>query len=193
MHKFVPILSLLLFFACKNQETQTPLLGQKPDETFNRDMLGRIIRFTGKLPPKGATHENKFDPKFDAHYQNLVAQYRIELFYRDSARSDIYLLLSRIAPSMTVKRVGTGVHLRMAGDSITFYNEVFRTWKMPEEELAKKGAFLFSKMVRGEDLRPYYNENSGKEEYIEFPDANVHFDTLRRVWVSKQADLLKGY
>jgi hypothetical protein len=48
-------------------------------------------------------------------------------------------------------------------------------------------------MVRSEDLRPYHNENSGKEEYIEFPDAHVHFDTLRRVSVSKQVHSLEGY
>jgi len=94
---------------------------------------------------------------------------------------------------MQVKRVGTGVCLRFEGDSITYYNEVFRTWKMPEEELAEKGGLLFSKMVRGEDLTPYYNANSGKEEYIEFPDDQVRFDTLRRVWVSAQGDLLEEY
>lgn len=156
-------------------------------------MLGSIIRYTAKLPPKGATHENKFDPKFDEHYQKQIEEHRIDLYHRDSSTMDVYLLVSRIAPSMTVKRVGTGVHLRMSGDSITYYNEVFRTWKMPEETLAQKGALLFSKMVRSEDLTPYYNANSGKEEYIEFPDDNVRFDTEKRVWVSGLGDLLEDY
>jgi len=193
MKYIIPILLLLLVLGCQNTEKTLELLGEKPNEAFEQDMLGRIIRYTGKLPPKGATHANKFDPKFDEHYENLARQHRIDLYYRDSATLDLYLLVSRIAPSMQVKRVGTGVHLRFEGDSITYYNEVFRTWKMPEEELAEKGGLLFSKMVRGEDLTPYYNENSGKEEYIEFPDAQVRFDTLRRVWVSAQGDLLEEY
>lgn len=194
MKQIVPIFSLLIFFACQNAETlHTPPVGQKPNAAFEQQMLHHIIRFTSRLPPKGATHDNKFDAQFDDHYQKQVEQHRIDLFHRDSSTSDIYLLVSRIAPSMSVKRVGTGVHLRMAGDSVTYYNEVFRTWKMAEDELAKKGAMLFTKMVKGEDLKPYYNANSGKEEYIEFPDVNVHFDTLRRVWLSKQTDLLEEY
>jgi len=198
MKQIVPVLSLLLFVACQNAETQhtetqnTPI-GQKPDEAFEQQMLQRIIRYTSKLPPKGATHENKFDPKFDSHYQKQLEQHRLELYSSNLNNTDVYLLVSRIAPSMAVKRVGTGIHLRMAGDSITYYNEVFRTWKMTEEELGRKGTLLFAKMVKGEDLTPFYNANSGKEEYIEFPDANVHFDTLRRVWVSKQIDLLEDY
>ncbi|MDO8969908.1 MAG: hypothetical protein Q7U74_04410 [Saprospiraceae bacterium] len=193
MKQIVPFLLLLVFLACQNTEKISPNIGQKPDEVLAQKMLGKIIRYAAKLPPKGATHENKFDPKFDEHYQKQAEEHRIDLYHRDSATSDIYLLVSRIAPSMTVKRVGTGIHLRMAGDSITYYNEVFRTWKMPEETLAQKGALLFSKMVRGEDLTPYYNANSGKEEYIEFPDDNVRFDTEKRVWISGLGDLLEDY
>ncbi len=185
----ISILALLLFSACQNTEKISPNIGQKPDEVLAQKILGGIIRFTAKLPPKGANHENKFDPKFDEHYQKQVEQHRIDLYHQDSSTTDVYLLVSRIAPSMSVKRVGTGIHLRMSGDSITYYNEVFRTWKMPEETLAKKGAMLFSKMVRKEDLTPYYNANSGKEEYIEFPDENVRFDTEKRVWSTGQGEM----
>lgn len=193
MKYILPVLVFCLFFACRNAENSTAGIGQLPDKALEQEILNRIIRYLGQLPPKGATHENKFDARFDEHYQALVPQHRIDLYHRDSVTGDIYLLVSRIAPSMYVKRVGTGIHFSMPADSITHYNEVFRTWKMPEDELAKKGGMLFSKMVRGEDLRPFYPQNSGKEEYIEFPDANVRFDTLRRIWVSNRSDLLEEY
>lgn len=152
---------------------------------LEQEMLMHIIRYIGKLPPKGATHKNKFDPLFDGHYAQAVQEHRIDLYHRDTTTGDTYLLVSRIAPSMTVKRVATGVHLRMVGDSIVYYQEVFRTWKMPEEQFTEKSTLLFAKMVRGENLSPYYPQNSGKEEYIEFPDAHTRFDTTQRIWVNQ--------
>jgi hypothetical protein len=178
------ILFPFLFANCQQSAT----IGQKPDETLERQTLKSIIRYAGKLPPKGANHDNKFDPKFDEYYEKLAQQHRIDLYHQDSKTGDLYLLVSRIAPSLQVKRVATGIHLRMAGDSITYYNEVFRTWKMPEAELAEKGAMLFAKMVKGEDLNPYYPQNSGKEEYIEFPDSKVRFDTQKRRWIVEGDD-----
>lgn len=181
------ILLPFLFAAC--QQT----IGKKPDEALERQTLNSIIRYIGKLPPKGATHDNKFAPAFDEYYDQLATQHHIDLYHQDAKTGDIYLLVSRIAPSLQVKRVATGIHLRMAGDSITYYNEVFRTWKMPEAELANKGSMLFAKMVKGEDLTPYYPQNSGNEEYIEFPDPKVHFDTQKRRWVMEGEDPLEEY
>src|SRR5690625_6390117 len=39
-------------------------------------------------------------------------------------------------------------------------------------------------MIDSNDLSIYYPENSGSEEYIEFPNAYTQFDTATRRWVS---------
>jgi hypothetical protein len=50
--------------------------------------------------------------------------------------------------------------------------------------MIEKGQMLFVKMIQGKDLSPYYPQNSGKEEYIEFPDEMVKFDTDKRRWLT---------
>ncbi|MCS7036548.1 MAG: hypothetical protein RMJ33_10780 [Saprospiraceae bacterium] len=175
---FLTFFAAILLLAC-----QPSPKGQKPDAETAQRLLEKIIRYTGHLPKK-ATHETKFDSAFNEFYAQELAKHRIDLYYRNERTGDIYLLVSRIAPSLTVKRVATGIHMRMEGDSIAYYNEVFRTWKMPEPELAEKASMLFEKMVRGQDLSQYYPQNSDKEYYIEFPDPNTRFDVEKRRWVS---------
>lgn len=157
--------------------------GQKPDAETEKKMLNRIIRYCGYVPKK-ANHLTKFNAVYDTFYMDQAGKHKIDLMYQDEKKGDTYLLVSRIAPSLKVKRVAIGIKLRMENDSIAHYEEVFRTWKMPEEELNVKATMLFNKMVAGKDLSPYYPQNSGKEDYIEFPDPNTRFDTNKRRWVS---------
>ncbi|HRD80821.1 MAG TPA: hypothetical protein PLL53_08695 [Saprospiraceae bacterium] len=179
--------TMLLLSSCGNKTASTAV---QPDAETAQLWLNRIIRYTAHLPGK-ASHETKFDTIHNAFYAEQTAKYRVEYYHQNGA--DHYLLVSRPAPSLKVKRVGIGIHARMAGDSLAHYNEVFRTWKMEEPQLAQKGALLFNLMVQGEDLSPYYTQNSGQEEYIEFPDAHTSFDTLRRQWVSTLSDPLAPY
>ena len=68
---------------------------------------------------------------------------------------------------------------------ISDYEEVFRTWKMVPDTLAKREMILFDKFVRGESLTPYETKNSGGVEYIEFPDERTYFDKQAKQWKSK--------
>lgn len=179
--------AMLLLTSCGDKTASTAL---QPDAETAQLWLHRIIRYAAHLPPN-AGHDTKFDTVYNAFYAEQIAKYRVDYYHQNGA--DHYLFVSRPAPSLKVKRVGIGIHARMAGDSLAYYNEVFRTWKMEKPPLAKKGALLFDLMVKGKDLRPYYTENSGQEEYIEFPDAHTSFDTLRRQWVSTLADPLAPY
>lgn len=179
--------AVLLLPSCVNNTGAT---AAPPDAETAQLWLQRIIRYAAHLPGK-ASHETKFDTIYNAFYAEQAAQYRVDFYHQSGA--DHYLLVSRPAPSLKVKRVGIGIHARLAGDSLAHYNEVFRTWKMEEPQLAQKSALLFHLMVQGKDLSPYYTQNSGQEEYIEFPDAHTSFDTLRRQWVSTLPDPLAPY
>jgi hypothetical protein len=68
--------------------------------------------------------------------------------------------------------------------SLRYYEEVFRTWKMPENVLNERYPVLFDKMVKGESLEPYYSKNKG-DQYIEFPDDRFYFDAQTRTWNDK--------
>ncbi len=140
-----------------------------------------IIRYVASLP-KRANDSNKFESRFDEHYRKQLDLVRLDKYY-PSKDGYIYFETSRIAPSFKIKRVATAGRLTYNPDGkISEYEEVYRTWKMEEEELAEKTNLLFSRFIAGEDLAHYLTANSD-EEYIEFPDHQVKYDKELRRWV----------
>ncbi|MCH7401514.1 hypothetical protein ACFOUP_13790 [Belliella kenyensis] len=177
---YVLMMTLCLLTSCNTQGKYNAdkQLGEKEQHQI---MLS-VIRYMGHLPKKG-THENKFERQFDEYYSKLALDYTVEAYHKGSDFE--YFMASRIAPSLKVKKVAIGVKMiRNSNGEIEFYEEVFRTWKFEEDEMLEKGMMLFDLMVKGEDLSPYYPQNSGKEEYIEFPDQKVSYDIEQRRWVS---------
>jgi hypothetical protein len=152
------------------------------EQTQKDSLLYSMVRHFGKLPKRHASHKNKFEERFDDHYRNHAGEHKVLAYYSTSDGKE-YLLVQREAPSLHKKFVATGIVFEREGDSLLYYEEVFRSWKMPEAELKEKGLMLFDMMVKGEDLSPFYPQHSGEEEYIEFPDARNAFDSKSRRWL----------
>jgi hypothetical protein len=169
---------MIALFSCESKNKYSPerYLNKKEQS----QILYTSIRYLGHLPKKG-THENKFDKVFDEYYSKLALDFTIEAYYKEK---DVeYFMASRIAPSIKVKKVAVGVKMKRDGDgNLLHFEEVFRTWKFEIPEMQEKGLMLFDKMVKGEDLSPYYPQNSGAEEFIEFPDEKVFYDVNERRW-----------
>lgn len=180
--KYLRLLLLLGWVVCTscNPSNFDPAqLGEDEKEL----LLYQMVRYYGKLPKRYADHDNKFEARFDSYYTTHAKEHQLLAYHSDGDGRE-YLLLMREAPSLFKKYVATGIRFeRDPSGEISYYEEVFRTWKMPKEELESKGRMLFSKMVRGEDLSPYYPENSGQEEYIEFPDQRNAYDPVTRRWL----------
>ncbi len=169
--------------ACKQKMDFNPDTHLTPTE--KDAVLTQIIRYTAKLPKK-STDSLKFDSKFDEHYLEQISRHTFTHYYI-APTGDHFFMLKRKAPSLYEKYVATGGRMRFnEADSLVEYEEVFRTWKMVPDTLARRSSFLFSKMVNGEALEGYQTKNSGGVEYIEFPDDNVYFDKPSRRWKSKQ-------
>jgi len=175
------VLTFLLVQSCafeKDYNPSTHLSVPAQDE-----MMGRIIRYMGKAP-EGTSPEERLYKGYDEHYQDQKRLHRIDAYYID--KETHYFLVSRIAPSLTEKRVAIGGRLRIdESGNLSYYEELFRTWKMQPDTLAVKSAFLFDKMVRGGDLTPYWSSRSGKADFIEFPDDRTYFDVEMRIWRTK--------
>jgi hypothetical protein len=85
--------------------------------------------------------------------------------------------------------VAAGGKLVLAdGSTLVYYNELFRTFKMKDEELKEKSTFLFDRMVKGEVLTIFERAKS-QEEYIEFPDQINYYDAQERQWKQRQQPL----
>ncbi len=139
-----------------------------------------IIRYIGRLPD-GLTFEERFYKSYDSIYQEQAKIHQFDAYFTKGDTH--YFLVSRKAPSLADKRVVTGGKFMLGEDhGITGYEEVFRTWKMAPDTLAKREMILFDKFVKGESLEPYESKNSNGTEFIEFPDEHTYFDKATRQW-----------
>jgi hypothetical protein len=178
MKNILLIITLLVFLsACDKADKYTAI--QTLDEATQTALLPKIVRYSAKKP-KGITDAERFESRFDEYYAEKQKSYQWKLAFRQDTL--LYFLVTNIAPSLHQKRKAIAGVLSYDKDfNITSYKEIFRTFKMKEDELTQKSLFLFDLMVNGKDLTPYYPENS-QEEYIEFPDKNNVFDTQTRAW-----------
>ena len=177
-----------LLVACGNRTNQyKPEQHLKPEA--QQAFLYQISRYVAKLP-KGVYHDGKFDARFDPYYREEMKKYRLESYFVGSDGTS-YFMVSRPAPSLYEKRVAIGGKVKYdAKGELVSYEEVFRTWKMKPDDLARKSGILFGTMVEGGNLEKYSPQNT-QEEWVEFPDNRTYFDVAARRWkVKGQSDSL---
>lgn len=183
--KFSSALSVILvatvLFACSKGYDPNEWL--TPQEQY--DNMWKAVRYFGRAP-ENLTMQERFYNGYDNHYKEQMKAHRIDAYYIDG--NTHYLLVSRMAPSLTEKRVAIAIKMTLDNkDEVSDYEEVFRTWKMPDTLQVRRSIMLFDKMVKGESLDPYLIKNSEPEEYIEFPDETTYFDKTERIWKRKSS------
>jgi hypothetical protein len=145
----------------------------------------QLVRYFEKLP-KRVNHDTKFDSVYDSIYRAKASRANLLFIYKNDVNEDIYFAISKIAPSISQKKVAIIGKVRFEeNDSIAFYEEKIRTWKMTEQELYQKTLLLFETYINNQDLTPYLTKNSGPEFYIEFPDELNFYNTEKRMWETK--------
>ncbi|WP_100610260.1 hypothetical protein [Confluentibacter lentus] len=181
MKYFILLLLFIPLLSCQNKELDINpkiYLTEDQEEAFKY----AVIRYVDRLAPK-ATHETKFNQQFDSNYQLQAKQVDLLFYYED--KGETYFAITKIAPSLKVKKVATVGKLKMDGNNnITYYEEIFRTYKMEETPLFQKTALMFKDVIQNKDVKKYEFKNSKPEEYIEFPDANTYYDSKKRQWIS---------
>ncbi len=199
-HKMQKRFQLFLFFtllligagACTSDEIAPENQITQMSPAAKTAFTKKVIRFLGKKP-EDASHTNKFDPYFDDQYEKQVENYTLEFFHK-ATNGKTFFLFTAIAPSIHLKKIAIGgfVQLSKKGD-VNKYEELFRTWKQKPAELQPIALVLFNKMVYGESLDQHLTKNSENLGWIEFPNAEVHFDKEKMHWVSTRIDPLDSF
>lgn len=144
-----------------------------------------MVRFANRLAPE-ATHDTKFEPEFNWYYDRAISESRI--IHCAKEKDTIQLMIARKARSINPMEEGIALKVVLnANDSLLYYEEVFRMWKMPADTLVKRGRYLFDRMVNKQDLTLYYSKFQ-KDRFIEFPDHRFTFDTQKRRWKDHELD-----
>jgi hypothetical protein len=160
-------------------------LNQEEQKAF----IKKIIYNLGKWPESA----NKNTVKHPHYQEDFLDEAKLhQLKYYFKRKDTVYFGVWRIAPSLKEKYRLTAGKLIMGNEGPSYYEEVFRTWKMTPDILMEKGNLLFQKWLNGEDLSPYYNHLSGDEEWIEFPDQDVHWDQQKQTWVSPKLQVMES-
>jgi hypothetical protein len=99
-----------------------------------------------------------------------------------------YFMVSRLEPSIKKDKYA-GICGRFKRDpkgqvDLSSYEELFWTWKMKKDSLVPKAEILFATVVEKGKIDAYTPEKS-KGFWIEFPNANVSYDTSSKSWKTK--------
>lgn len=179
--RFSLLVAVAACFSCGPSARYQPEASLSPAR--QEQFLYAISRYAAKLP-KRATHQDKFDGRHDAYFGEEMKKYKVEA-YHVGPDSTHFFLISRPAPSLREKRVAIGGRMRYdAKGNITRYEEVFRTWKMEKEELARKSSILFDTLVKTGNVNAYLPQQTA-EDWVEFPDERNYFDVAARRWKIK--------
>jgi len=171
--------------SCKN--------GHDPKKHLSEQDQYKLIRqsvyYSAKLPPNG-NHQTKFSKDYDWYYDLAAKETKLLKYAKGEDGSD-YFLMSRKARSITPMQEGIGGKLRVdPSGKLIAYEEIFRTWKMPEDSLRTKGAMLFERMVKGKDLTLYYSKYQA-DRFIEFPDDRFFFDKETMSWKDRDSVVVR--
>lgn len=183
----------LVFTNCEsNKNTTSHNQIEELDKDFINQFTNKIIRYIGRKP-EDASHENKFNSYFDEFYEEQTELHELVAYHKAKDNKEFFVF-TRIAPSIHLKKVAIGGYIQSNNNGdLKAIEEVFRTWKLIPDTLEKRVDLFFELMVKGESLKPYYTENIGNTENIEFPNKEVWYDIEEKRWKSSLEDVLTEF
>ncbi len=173
---------IFLTISCQKEINSNP--NHKLSKVEQENFKSKIVRFYESLP-KDAHNKNTLDTTYIKYY-NQKAKESDLLHYYKNENNEIYFAVAKIAPSLKLKKVATIGKMKIDDkDSIIYYEEIARTWKMEIPELKQKTKILFDLIAQEKSVEKYYTKNSNPEFWIEFPDEFTSYDVVNRTWINK--------
>lgn len=172
----------LILISCNKTIESNP--NHKLSKAEQENFKSKIVRFYESLP-KNAHNKNTLDTTYIKYYEQKAKESDLLHYYKDED-GYIYFAVAKIAPSLKLKKVATIGKLKFEKDSLVYYEEIARTWKMEIPELKEKTKVIFDKIAQEKSVEKYYTKNSQPEFWIEFPDEFTFYDTDKRSWVTKK-------
>lgn len=174
---------LLILIGCNKTIESNP--DNKLSKVEQENFKNKIVRYFESLP-KDAHNKNTLDTTYLKYYEQKAKESDLLHYYKNE-NNEIYFAVAKIAPSLKLKKVATIGKMKLnEKDSIIFYQEIARTWKMEIQELKEKTKILFDLIVQEKSVEKYYTKNSNPEFWIEFPDDSTIYDTINIKWETKK-------
>lgn len=143
-------------------------------------LLTGIIQYVDYVA-RGATIENRLEPRFRALYATRLPKYTIDR-YHIVPDSTHYFFVIRPGGQNPLYKRGVGGKLRVdANGRITELEELYNTPRLKDlDELKKRGRYIFGEMVK----RGNVDDLVQMKLYIEWPDSLLVYDKKQHWWVA---------
>lgn len=184
MKKLVFTMLCLGILSCQNHER---IYTKNYKLDFDKLML-QIVPFIAKLHDSIA-EKNRLNIENIEFIKTHIEerQYKWLNFYEDSLKT-YYFQISRLEPSIKNDKFSAICGSFKLSDNQTIdkksFKEIYWTWKMRENDLAKKSEILFKEAINQQSLDAYQYPKAS-EDWIEFPSDKVIYNTESQSWITK--------
>jgi hypothetical protein len=143
-------------------------------------LLTGIVQYVDYVA-RGATIENRLEPRFRALYATRLPKYAIDRYFI-APDSTHYFFVTRPGGQNPLYKRGVGGKLRVdAKGRITEFEELYNTPRLKDfDELKKRGRYIFGEMVK----RGNVDDLVQMKLYIEWPDSMLVYDRKQHWWVA---------
>ncbi len=126
--------------------------------------------------PEGVDPALRFDPRFRNTYYQSKEKFSLVRLLRVSDGYFYYLILRREGED---KRRALGGRFKANGTRVTNLEEIFVGLESERQTALGRGEYLFREMIKARGLP---SGAVGLNDYVEWPNAHHHYDTLTHSW-----------
>jgi len=146
-----------------------------PSASHDSLLTGLIIRIYRR--PAGSSVVTRFESRFRNWYVEQLP--RFEWMAHQYNNDNHFFLIKRPARNIHghIRTVG-GIFRLNEKNEISYFQEVFNTPMLPENEARVKGALIFNNWMETGSIEKYYLN----EHFIEFPDERTYYNTSSLEW-----------
>lgn len=179
------ILLLTLFTGCGPKKTPVDF-GFYFQEKEQEEIMAKIISYV-YVVPKDVVKSERFLPKNRPYYMKDVPNFQMVRFFKDSDDRFYFYMVRPARNVNNYKRGVAGVFTLDEVGEIDYFEEVFVTKMIPEEDVINFGNVVFDDFISGKGK---IEMNPLRKDLIEFPGIMSVYDFDNKEWTYKEPDSL---
>ncbi len=173
-HKLLVASALLALLACTANKKDT--IDGYHNEAESKKILAQVVRYN--YYNEGIPPQDRFQETYNEKYEKVLPSFSI---YKYAIGKDDfqYFVLYRLHHKDKHRAVGGRLKINDQ-NRIVFYEEIFATPLLPKSELDPKSDFLFDELVKHGKIQDDFLK---MRQYVEWPNENQKYDTVKHEWV----------
>lgn len=167
----------ILVFSCQSTSKYAP--EKYFNATQQQELLANMVTYID-APAPGSDARTKFNVPYRKYYIQKAGKYQLLHLYLAPDSTYYYFLIRPAGNDIRYKR-GVGGSFRLKNNSLApvAFEETFNTPRLTEKEAAERGYYVFSELVKKQDISHLLS----MKHYIEWPDSSLRYDKHSYSWI----------